>query len=267
MSVLRAAAGRERSSRVRVAARGGRQTLVTALIVLVVLAVWQLGTSLAGTSVTVLPGPVTIVTQADWGAVLVAAGVTVLSTFLGFVVGNALGLALAVIVTASRLLSDLVFPLAVFVRSIPIVALAPFLILAFGRGPAASTVVAALIVFFPTLINVILGLRSVPAEAIELTRVINASTVFQYVHVRIPFAMPSFVSALKISAPGAVLGVMTAEWIIGGSGLGRLVVQSWLTLQVPTMWAGVALSAVVAWLLFSALGLIERLLLGWAVRT
>ncbi|MDQ1130481.1 ABC transporter permease [Microbacterium sp. SORGH_AS_0888] len=263
MSVLRTAAGRARAPRLA----GGRQNLVTVAVVLAVLVLWQVGVTVAGTSVTVLPGPLAIATQADWGTVLQAAGVTVLSTFLGFLVGNLVGLVLAVVITASRLLSDLVFPLAVFVRSIPIVALAPFLILAFGRGPAASTAVAALIVFFPTLINVILGLRSVPAEAIELTRVINASALFQYVHVRIPFALPAFVSALKISAPSAVLGVMTAEWIVGGAGLGRLVVQSWLTLEVPTMWAGVVLSAVVAWLLFSAVSLTERLLLGWAVRT
>ncbi len=85
--------------------------------------------------------------------------------------------------------------------------------------------------------------------------------------VRIPFAMPSFVTALKISAPNAVLGVMTAGWIIGGSGLGRLVVQSWLRLDITTMWGAVLVSALVAWLLFSIVNLIERLLLGWAVRT
>ncbi|WP_159502082.1 ABC transporter permease [Microbacterium sp. 18062] len=267
MSVLRAVAARGRAPREGVATTGTRGVVVTVLVVALVLVVWQVATTVAGTSGTVLPGPVAIVAEADWMAVLAAAGVTVLSTFLGFIAGNLLGLVLAIAVTSSRLLSDLVYPLAVFVRSIPIVALAPFLILLFGRGAAASTVVAALIVFFPTLVNVILGLRSVPAEALELTRVINAPTWFQYVHVRIPFALPSFVSALKISAPSAVLGVMTAEWIIGGSGLGRLVIQSWLTLQVPTMWGAVVFSAVVAWLLFSAVGLLERMLLGWAVRT
>lgn len=267
MSVLRSVAARGRGARTSVASTGARGAVVTTVVVLLVLLLWQFGTALAGVSDTVLPSPVAIVTEADWGAAFVAAGVTILSTFLGFIVGNLLGLVLAILITSSRLLSDLVYPAAVFVRSIPIVALAPFLILLLGRGAAASAAVAALIVFFPTLVNVILGLRSVPREARELMRVINAGWLFQYVHVRIPFAMPSFVSAIKISAPGAVLGVMTAEWIIGGSGLGRLVVQSWLTLQVPTMWAGVVLSAVVAWLLFSAVSLLERILLGWAVRT
>jgi len=246
---------------------GARGAITTAAVVIVILLAWQIGTSVTGTSVTVLPSPTAIITQANWGTVLAAAGATILATLSGFVVGNIVGLLLAIAVTSSRTVSDIVYPFAVLVRSIPIVALAPFIILAFGRGAAATTVVAALIVFFPTLVNVILGLRSVPEEAIELMKIVNASPVFQYVRVRIPFAMPAFVSALKISAPNAVLGVMTAEWIIGGTGLGRLIVQSWLSLDVPTMWGAVVLSAVVAWLLFSLVTLVERLLLGWAVRT
>ncbi len=244
-----------------------RAALITTAIFAGLLVVWQCAILVTGTSITVLPGPFEIATQADWLSVLIAAGFTVLSTIIGFAVGNVIGLLLAVLITASRTVSDIVYPFAVVVRSVPIVALAPFIILIAGRGAAASVVVAALIVFFPTLVNVILGLRSVPPEAIELTRVINASRPFQYARVRIPYALPSFVSALKISAPNAVLGVLTAEWIIGGNGLGRLIVQSWLGLDIPTMWGGVVLSAVVAWALFSLASLTERLLLGWAVRT
>ncbi|MBX3098853.1 MAG: ABC transporter permease subunit [Salinibacterium sp.] len=241
--------------------------VVTLIVVVIALVVWQIGITVAGTSANVLPGPVQILLGADWLRVAGAAANTIFSTLLGFAVGNFVGLALAVLICASRTFSDIVYPAAVVVRAIPIVALAPFITLAFGRGPGATVVVAALIVFFPTLVNVILGLRSVPAEALELLKVINAPTVFSYARVRIPFAMPSFVSALKISAPNAVLGVMTAEWIIGGTGLGRLVVQSWLSLDITTMWSAVLVSALVASVLFSIVGLIERALLGWAVRT
>lgn len=239
----------------------------TAIVVLIVLVIWQVAVTLLGVSSNVLPTPTEIAVDANWPLVLQAALNTTLATLAGFAVGNAVGLALAVLICASRTFSDIVYPIAVVVRAIPIVALAPFITLAFGRGPGATVVVAALIVFFPTLVNVILGLRSVPTETIELLKVMNASTVFGYVKVRIPFAMPAFVSALKISAPNAVLGVMTAEWIIGGTGLGRLVVQSWLGLDITTMWGAVLLSAVVASVLFSIVSLAERALLGWAVRT
>lgn len=242
-------------------------SIVTVGVVLAVVVFWQLGTWLADLSANVLPGPAQIAFGADWAGIVQAAGHTVFATMIGFAVGNLLGLALAVLICASRTFSDIVYPIAVVVRAIPVVALAPFITLAFGRGPGATVVVAALIVFFPTLVNVILGLRSVPVEALELLRIVNASAVFGYARVRIPFALPSFVSALKISAPNAVLGVLTAEWIIGGDGLGRLIVQSWLGLNITTMWGAVVLSAVVAWLLFSLVTLVERTLLGWAVRT
>lgn len=239
----------------------------TAVVLLAVLAAWEVAVRFSGTSSNVLPAPSEIVLEADWSLVLSAATYTTVATLAGFVVGNLTGLVLAIGISASRFISDLVFPLAVTIRSVPIVALAPFITLAFGRGPMSSVVVSALIVFFPTLINVILGLRSVPKEAIELTHVINASGPFTYLKVRLPFAAPAFFSALKIAAPGAVLGVMTAEWIIGGQGLGRLVIQSWLTLDLPSMWGAVVLSTAVAAIMFSLVSIAEKLVIGWAVRT
>lgn len=253
-----------RRPRLRLDPRGA---LVTAAVLVSVLLAWQIAVVATGTSANVLPTPVQVVTDADWPAVLSAAASTTLATLAGFAIGNVAGLVLAVAFSASRTISDIVYPLAITIRSVPVVALAPFITLAFGRATGAAVVVSALVVFFPTLVNVILGLRSVPREALELTHVINASRPFTYAHVRLPYAAPAFFSALKIAAPNAVLGVMTAEWIIGGDGLGRLVIQAWLRLEIPTVWAAVALSAVVAWLLFSIVAVVERRVVGWAVRT
>lgn len=241
--------------------------IITLVAVVIVLAAWQLATVIFGINPSLLPSPIRIVAEADWGVVAGAAGATLISTALGFVAGNTLGLVLAIVICGSRTAADIVYPGAIFVRAIPIVALAPFITLALGRGVGATVAVAALIVFFPTLVNTILGLRSVPREALELMHVTNASPLFTYLAVRVPFALPSFASALRISAPNAVLGVMTAEWIIGGDGLGRLIVQAWLRLDIATMWGAVLVSAALAWALFSLLGVLERALLGWAVRT
>ncbi len=252
-----------RRRRIRLDARG---IAATAAVLVGVLVLWQFGVMLTGTSDNVLPTPLQVVTDADWPIVLAAAGATAVSTLAGFALGNAAGLLLAIAFSASRTITDVAYPLAIAIRSIPIVALAPFITLAFGRAAGAAIVVSALVVFFPTLVNVLLGLRSVPREALELTHVVNASTPFTYLRVRLPYAAPAFFSALKIAAPNAVLGVMTAEWIIGSDGLGRLVIQAWLRLEIPTVWAAVTMSAVVAWLLFTVVAALERLLVGWAVR-
>ncbi len=241
--------------------------LLTFGVVAVTVVVWQVLVVAFNVPSFILPSPIEIVTGADWGVVAVAAGVTALSTLAGFAVGNLVGLLLALLISSSRTISDIVYPGAIVVRSIPVVALAPFITLAFGRGGGATVIVAAMIVFFPTLVNVLLGLRSVSADSVELMHVLNASTVTTYVRLRIPASLPSFFSALRISAPNAVLGVMTAEWIIGGNGLGHLIITSWLALDMATMWAAVVVSAIVAAALFTLVAISERFFIGWAVRT
>jgi len=228
--------------------------------------VWQLAVWIFSIPSFILPAPLEIAAKADWGAALLAMAQTSVSTLAGFAVGNIVGYVCALLISSSPTVSSIIFPGALVLRSIPVVALAPFITLAFGRGAAATVVVAALIVFFPTLINSLQGLNSVSRESMELMKVLNASRVERYVRVRMPASMPAFFSALRIAAPNAVLGVMTAEWIVGG-GLGHLVITSWLSLQMPTMWAAVVLSAVLAAVLFSAVAWVERTVIRWARTT
>ncbi|GAA1575032.1 ABC transporter permease [Leucobacter aridicollis] len=235
----------------------------TLLVLVSVIVVWQGAVTVFGVPSFILPAPLDIITHADWPDTLRALGQTSVSTALGFVAGNAVGYIGALLISASPTLSRIIFPGAIVFRSIPVVALAPFITLAVGRGAAATVVVAALIVFFPTLINSLQGLRSVRTESLELMRILNASRLTTYLRVRIPASMPSFFSALRIAAPNAVLGVMTAEWIVGG-GLGNLVITSWLALRMPTMWSAVLASAVLAAVLFSVVSLCERSVVRWA---
>ncbi|MFE9172696.1 ABC transporter permease [Streptomyces kebangsaanensis] len=245
---------------------GMRGPATSAAVLAVALAVWEIGVRVTGTPSYALPAPSEIATTADWGAVSEAVKSTVLAVLGGFVAGNGAGFALALLISASPILASVLYPLALTLRAIPVVALAPFITLAFGRGAMLTIVVAALIVFFPTLVNVLLGLRSVEREALELMHVLNCRPVTVYRRVRLPAAMPSFFDAMRIAAPAAVLGVMTAEWIIGGQGLGKLVITAALALETTTMWAAILASSVVAGLLFSLVTLAERLLLPWAGR-
>lgn len=243
-----------------------RGALITSSALLITLVLWQLAVWIFNIPNFILPSPLLILAEAEWGIVFAAATQTILSVLLGFAVGNLVGFALAVAISASPLLSNIIYPGAIVVRSVPVVALAPFITLAFGRGAMATVVVAAMIVFFPTLINSLQGLKSVSTESMELMKVLNASRLTRYTRLRIPASMPSFFSALRIAAPNAVLGVMTAEWIVGG-GLGHLIITSWLALRMPTMWGAVIASAVIAALLFSLVALAERFVIGWAKTT
>ena len=243
-----------------------RGAIITSSALVGALLVWQIAVLVFQIPSYILPSPLEIATGAEWGSVLNASMRTIMSTMLGFIAGNLIGFILAILISASPTLSSVIYPGAIVIRSIPVVALAPFITLAFGRGAAATIVVAAMIVFFPTLVNVLQGLNSVKPEALELMKVINASKVHRYQLLRIPTSMPSFFSALRIAAPNAVLGVMTAEWIVGG-GLGHLIITSWLALRMPTMWGAVIASAVLAALLFALVSLGEKLVIGWSKQT
>ncbi|MFF2330585.1 MULTISPECIES: ABC transporter permease [unclassified Streptomyces] len=243
-----------------------REPLVSASVFVLAILVWEAAVRISGTPDYALPAPSLIASTADWTGVLSAARDTIGSVLWGFVVGNAAGLLLALLISASPLLAAVLYPLALTVRAVPVVALAPFITLVAGRGSAPTVVVAALIVFFPTLVNVLLGLRSVEREALELMHVLNCGTATVYWRVRLPAALPAFFDSLRIAAPSAVLGVMTAEWLIGGDGLGKLVISTALSQDTATMWGAILASSLVAGVVYAAVTLAERRLLPWAVR-
>lgn len=234
---------------------------IVGLVVVVVL--WQLLVTWRNIPTYVIPAPLEILTEADWPAVVSASANSLVAIVLGFVLGNVAGFLLAVAAASSLVASGIVQPLSLTLRSIPIIAIAPLLTLLFGRGIGVVVVVGALIVFFPTLINMLIGLRSTEREALELMRILDCSGPQVFWMVRLPSSMPYLVASLKIAAPAAVLGVMVAEWIVGGNGLGQLVLRSSMTIEYPTMWAAVIASAILAGVMFAAVVLLERVLIPW----
>lgn len=238
-------------------------SLRAVLGLVVVVALWQLLVTWRDIPTYVIPSPWEILSGAEWSAVVSASANSLVAIILGFILGNVAGFLLAVIAASSLIASGIVQPLSLTLRSIPIIAIAPLLTLLFGRGIAVVVVVGALIVFFPTLINMLIGLRSTEREALELMRILDCSGPQVFWLVRLPSSMPYLVASLKIAAPAAVLGVMVAEWIVGGNGLGQLVLRSSMQIEYPTMWAAVIASAALAGLMFAVVAALERVLIPW----
>lgn len=238
---------------------------VNALFAVGFVAVWQGAVWAFGIPRYLLPGPGDVVSAAtaNTGRLLTAAGETTTGVALGFVFGNLIGFLAALAIAASRTASQVVLPIALGLRSIPVIALAPFLTLYLGRGTASLTAVAALIVFFPTLVNGLLGLRSADREVFELMRVLNASRWETFAHVRLPASLPYLFAAFRISAPSSVLGVMVAEWVVSGGGLGYLILSTAINAQTALMWAAVLLSTTIAGIAFALVALAERRVVRW----
>jgi NitT/TauT family transport system permease protein len=138
---------------------------------------------------------------------------TVVEAIGGFIIGNLFAVGLATLFVHRKLLSETFFPLVVLINSIPVVAKAPILVLMLGNGFAPKIVIAAVICFFPTLVNMVRGLESVNPQALELMQVLSASKSEIFWKLRLYNSLPFLFSALRISASIAVVGAIVGEWI------------------------------------------------------
>jgi NitT/TauT family transport system permease protein len=189
--------------------------------------------------------------------------VTLLEALGGFLLGNLVAMALAISSIYSPLVDRIVMPFALAVRSIPIVALTPLLILLLGVDWKPKVAVAALVVFFPTLVNMAIGLRAVDARAFELMHVLNATRWQILFRLRFPSSVPYLFAALKVAVPSAVLGAAVAEWINAGAGIGYLIIIATFQFQTPLLYATMVVACVTTMVLYWSVGLLERWLVPW----
>jgi sulfonate transport system permease protein len=176
---------------------------------------------------------------------------------LGYVFGTLLALLAAMAVVTFRNVESTFMPVAVVLRSVPLVAMTPLIALAFGRGLVSVTVIAGIVTFFPTLVNVVSGLRSATSDSVLLLRAYGGSTWATLFKVRLPSALPSLFSSARIAAPGAILGAVLAEWLSTGQGLGYLMLEASTGSEFALLWSGVVLITVASALIYTIVGVIE----------
>ncbi|MCJ9670112.1 ABC transporter permease [Neorhizobium sp. SHOUNA12B] len=188
---------------------------------------------------------------------------TILEAFLGFVFGNLVAILLAIWFVHSSTAEKAFYPIAVFIKAIPIIALAPILVLIFGNGLAPKIIIAGLICFFPTLVNMVQGLKSASPAMLDLMRVLSASNTEILWKVRLPSSMPFLFAALKIAATSSVMGAIVAEWIGSSFGLGALIIEATYNFRSPLLYATVVIAAVLAVVLFFIVSVIEARMIRW----
>ena len=190
---------------------------------------------------------------------------TLVESGLGFVTGLTAAVVAAVVFVLSRPLERAVMPIALALRSVPIVAMVPLLAYIFGRELVGSLVIVSIIVWFPALVLVANGLRSVRPEALDLLRAYDAGPFAQLVKVRLPSAIPSLAASAKVCAPLAILGSLLNGWLSTGTGLGALMSLSTITAEFAKLWAAVVIVTVVSVLFAAVVSALEQVTLArWA---
>ncbi|HVG97442.1 MAG TPA: ABC transporter permease [Chloroflexota bacterium] len=266
---LTGAAGRSPAAgagrRTRAVLRQARSWLGGALGVLLLLGLWEWAVRALSVPVYLLPAPSVIWAQVRIDAALLWRNLqpTLIEAAGGFVLGNAVAILLAALFVHSPAVQRALFPLAIGLRTVPLVAITPLLLVWLGGGYAPKVVIAALISFFPTLVNMTRGLSALDRQALDLLHTLSASPWQVFWKVRWPSSLPYLFSALKIAATSCVLGAVIAEWIGADRGLGYLVVASTFEFKIARLWATIAVTSALALAAFLAVVLAERVFVPW----
>jgi NitT/TauT family transport system permease protein len=189
--------------------------------------------------------------------------VTFYEALAGFVLGAVVALGLAAVMGRSRMIERTLFPLAILIKATPIIVIAPLLIIWMGYGPSSKIVMAALLCFFPILVNTIIGLRSVNRTTLEFFQSVAASELEVFWQLRVPHSLPYVLSGFKTAVSLAVIGAVVAEWSGASQGLGRVVFNKAAVLDQAAVFAGVFVLAAMGILLTVIVGFVEKRLLYW----
>ena len=181
----------------------------------------------------------------------------------GFLIGNVVAILVATLFVHNRRLQEIFFPVVVMFNSIPVVAKAPILVLLMGNGVEPKIAIAALVCFFPTLVNSVRGLEAVNPQAMELMRVLSASRSEIFFKLRLFSALPYLFSALRIAASMAVIGAVVGEWIGATQGIGAMIIQATYNFDAALLYAAIIMSACLSGCFFMAVVLVEKAVIRW----
>jgi NitT/TauT family transport system permease protein len=241
--------------------------LVPAVFVIAMLA-WEFLAGPLGIDEFVLPRPTQI-----WEALTVQLGdsqfwhhawVTLQEAGLGFLIGVAVATVLGVLVARSAIVEKTVMPYVVAFQAVPKVALAPLFVVWFGFGLSSKIVMAAVIAFFPMLVNVIEGLKAVDHDKVEMLTTFGASESQIFRMARLPAALPFIFAGLDVGAVFAVLGAVVGEFIGAKEGLGYLLLNANYNFDIPTMFAVLVVLSAMGLLAHLLIRLLQRKLTFWA---
>ncbi|MGI5151292.1 ABC transporter permease [Plantactinospora sp. CA-294935] len=237
------------------------------ILLLLFLGVWQFAVSVVGVSEFILPAPLqvgrSLVGMLDDPATWAHVRVTLVEVLLGFVIALLVGTALGAVLGRMVWLERAVQPAMVAFQVVPKVALVPIFVIWFGFGMTSKIVMAVILAFFPIMLNVLLGVRSVDRGHRDVMRGLGASRWATFRDLELPSTLPYIFAGAEVGIVFAVIGAIVGEFLGGSEGLGYLVVSSLNSLDAPTLFAVIVILAVLGSVLYLAVTTAKRLVIPW----
>ncbi len=242
------------------------RVLLPTLTFVALIGLWWLATIIFDWPSYIVPTPLEVWNEMidQWSLLMSNFRTTLGEALIGFVLAIAIAIPCAVAIAYSRVLELTVYPALVALNAIPKIAIAPLLVIWMGFGVGPKVVMVILICFFPIVISTITGLKSTPAEIIELSRSLSASMLQDFVRFRFPWSLPYVFVGLKVAIALAVIGAVVGEFVGATKGLGYVIVASGQNANTTLAFAAIVLLSVMSILLFYALVLVQRLVVPWS---
>jgi NitT/TauT family transport system permease protein len=234
-------------------------------VLAVVFLLWGLYVRIGRPPVTTLPSPVDTIAAAikDAPTLLSHSLVTISEIILGFAASAMIGIPMAVTIDRFAVLEGLLYPYLIATQVIPVVAIAPLIVIWLGYGLVAKVFIVALFGIFAVVIETLAGLRSLEIEKEYLARSMGASTFSFYSRIKLPQALPSIFEGLKISATLSVVGAVVSEFVSSRSGLGHYIIIAESNFNAVKIFSAVIYLAIIGIAFFALISALERLLLPW----
>jgi len=237
-----------------------------ALLIVALLVGWELAVRLGNVPEYLLPAPSQIVAdlRTDWVVLGPALWVTLSEVLIGYAIAAIVGVGLAVVLHLFGPVRRAMYPILIGSQTIPIVVLAPILVIMLGYGILPKLVIVALICFFPIVVNGLDGLRSVEDDFVAMMYTLHANRWAIFRRVEFPGALPSIFSGMRIAATFASIGAVFGEWSGSNAGLGYVMLEATPNLLTARIFAAILLLTVIALVLFGLVSIVERIAVPWA---
>jgi NitT/TauT family transport system permease protein len=246
-----------------------RPIVLPALSLFVLLSLWEASAHLFRFNKVIMPAPSEVLAAAvsHWPLLFQETGVTLSESALGFVLGSAIAYVLAIAFVHSPPIQDALYPYAIALKSTPLIAIAPLLVLWFGNGILSKVVMSALVAFFPVLVNSVTGLSAVDPDILTLMRSLSASPWQVLSKIRVPNSLGYLFASLKIASSLAVVGAVIGEFTGSTQGIGHLINTSSYYLETPLVFAGVAFISLGGILFFGLMAYLEKKVVFWDLQS
>lgn len=231
------------------------------------LALWQFVVRAFDVPEFLLPAPTAIFRAAvnfGWPLLTVHTLATLQTILLGFAMAAAIAVPLGVLLAANRFTSEALYPLIVFAHAVPVIAIAPIVVVVFGVGLTSRLIVVTLISFFPIMVSTASGILNTPRDMNDLGITVGASKVERVLTISLPNALPFIFNGFRIGITGSVIGAVVGEFVSANSGLGYIVVRSTSDFDIPLAMAAVVVLATISVTLYQLVSAIQVQLTPWA---